>query len=100
MPYRRLTLIKTWNSKITCPTCRSRLSIANKGTCQVLAFIGGGTGALVLMLFSMNPSLLYAWGALILWITFILAMPLVEELRTSYEISRQTMNLHEPRDTI
>jgi hypothetical protein len=92
-------LIKTWNSTITCPTCKSRLSIANRGTCRLLGFIGGWTGALVLMLFLMNPSLVYAWGALILWITFILAMPLVEELRTPYDAPKETMKVYEPTDT-
>jgi hypothetical protein len=43
------------------------------------------------MLFFMNPSLMYAWGALVLWITFILAMPLVEELKPhSYEMGSET----------
>jgi uncharacterized protein YbaR (Trm112 family) len=91
MPYRRLMLIKTWNPKITCPICKSKLSIANRGICRLLGFIGGWTGALVLMLFFMNPSLMYAWGALVLWITFILAMPLVEELKPHpYEMGSET----------
>jgi hypothetical protein len=56
--------------------------------------VGGGTGVLVLMWFFMNPLLIYAWGALVLWITFMFATPLVAELKTPYEMARETTRVN------